>query len=358
MMPKENFLGKSFLDQKIWIMLSVILFAVLFYLLKPVLTPFLVAALLAYLGDPLVNRLMHLKLPRVLAVTIVFTVIMFFVVSLFLFLIPLLARQLGDFINRLPEFLVWLQQFALPWINESIGVNISLDPQALKVMLTDHWQQAGDIAVTVWKTISQSGLAIIGWFAKLLLIPVVTFYLLCDWQKVAKGIRELLPRRIESNVMKLWHECDEVIGAFMRGQLFVMLVLAIIYWLGLSLIGLDLALMLGVLAGLLTIVPYLGLIVGILAASIAALVQFHDGLHIVYVVIIFTIGHLIENFALVPWLVGDRIGLHPVAVIFAVLAGGHLFGFTGVLLALPVAAVLMVLVRHLKRHYKQSEIYK
>lgn len=344
--------------QKLWVTLSVIGIAILLYLLKPVLTPFLVAALIAYLSDPLVNQLMRLKLPRALAVTMVFIVMMLVLVSLFVFLIPLLSRQLGIFINRLPEFLVWLQQVALPWINEHLKVNVSLDSQILKTMLTEHWQQAGDLAVTVWKTISQSGMAIIGWTTKLLLIPVVTFYLLCDWQKVVKGIRELLPRRIEKVAVHLWQECDEVIGAFLRGQLLVMLALAVIYWIGLSVVGLDLSLLLGVLAGLLAIVPYLGLIVGVLVASIAALVQFHDLIHVVYVLIVFTIGHLIENFVLAPWFVGDRIGLHPVAVIFAILAGGHLFGFTGVLLALPVAAVLMVLIRHLKHHYVQSEIYR
>lgn len=349
---------KKFLDQNSWIVLSIIVFISLLYFLKSVLTPFLIAGLLAYLGDPLVNRLVHCKLPRVLAVTVVFTAIMLMIVAFFLFLIPLLTHQLGDFINRLPEFLLWLQQFVLPWLKEHWGLNLSFDSQALKVMLTEHWQQAGNLAVTVWKTVSQSGMAILGWFANVLLIPVVTFYLLCDWQKVAIGIRELLPRRIETNVMKLGRECDEVIGAFLRGQLAVMFVMSLIYWLGLSIVGLDLAAMLGVLAGLLTFVPYLGLIVGALAAMIAALVQFQDSLHIIYVLIVFTVGHLIEVFALVPWLVGDRIGLHPVAVIFAVLAGGHLFGFTGVLLALPVAAVLMVLVRHLKHHYVQSEIYK
>lgn len=344
--------------QKLWVTLSVIGVAILLYLLEPVLTPFLVAALTAYLSDPLVNQLMRLKLPRVLAVTIVFIVIMLLLISLFVFLIPVLSRQLGVFINRLPEFLVWLQQVALPWINERLSVNISLDPQVLKTMLTEHWQQAGNVALTVWKTISQSGMAIISWLTKLLLIPVVTFYLLCDWQKVVKGIRELLPRRIEKTAVHLWQECDEVIGAFLRGQLLVMLALAVIYWIGLSIVGLDLALLLGVLAGLLAIVPYLGLIVGVLVASIAALVHFHDAIHVVYVLIVFTIGHLIENFVLAPWLVGDRIGLHPVAVIFAILAGGHLFGFTGVLLALPVAAVLMALIRHLKHHYVQSEIYR
>lgn len=344
--------------QRFWIMVSTVLFFVLLYVLKPVLTPFLVAALLAYLGDPLVNRLMKLKLPRVLAVTVVFIVIMSAIVLLFLFLIPLLIQQLQVFLERLPDFIMWLQQFALPWINQTFGLHIAFDQGTLKALLAEHWQQVGNIVSTVWKTISQSGLAIVAWVTRLLLIPVVTFYLLCDWEKVANGIRQLLPRRYEKTAVKLWQECDDVIGTFLRGQFWVMITLGFVYWLGLAIVGLDLALLLGMVAGLLTIVPYLGMIVGIISASIAALIQFHDSIHLLYVVIVFTIGHIIEQYLLVPWLVGDRIGLHPVAVIFAILAGGHLFGFTGILLALPVAAVLMVLIRHVRHRYVKSVFYQ
>jgi len=344
-------------NQKIWLF-SIVAFTSVFFLLKPVLAPFLFAAFLAYLGDPLVNRLMQLKLSRVSAAVLVFVIIMLLVVALFLFLIPLIIKQFGVFIGRLPQFLLWLQAVALPWLDKHLDLNISLDPQVFKTLLAEHWQQAGNLAITVWQTLSQSGIAIIGWLAKVLIVPVVTFYLLCDWHKVVSGARNLLPRRIEPTVMQLWWECNEVVSAFLRGQFLVMLVLALIYWIGLAAIGLDLALMLGVLAGLFSIVPYLGLIIGILSASIAAVVQFHDATHVIYVLIVFTVGHLIESFALVPLFVGDRIGLHPVAVIFAIFAGGHLFGFAGVLLALPVAAVLMILLRHGKHHYMQSEIYK
>lgn len=343
--------------QRFWVGSGFVLAILLLYFLGPILTPFLVGAFIAYLGDPLVNRLRRLHLSRTWAATIVFLILMLLVLALLLFLIPLLARQITLLINRLPEMVIWLQQFVLPWLNQEFNLNLSFDVVSLKKVLAENWQQAGDVAAKAWKIFSHSGIALLAWFAKMLLIPVVAFYLLRDWDQVVNGIRRLLPRSIEPVVVQLAMECDEVLSAFLRGQLLVMLALAVIYSTGLALVGLDLALLLGSIAGLLSIVPYLGVIVGIFSAGIAAIVQFHDWIHVFYVVIVFLGAHLIENLILTPWLVGDRIGLHPVAVIFAVLAGGHLFGLMGILLALPVAAVIMVLVRHLKQRYVASTLY-
>lgn len=348
---------KISVNQKIIIAIGVLIAVVLLYLLKPILTPFLVAAFLAYIGDPLVNLLMRLKLPRTLAATIVFVVIMLAVLALLLFLIPLLVHQVVEFFNRLPAILTWIQQSLLPWLNLHFDLAASFDLQTLKNTLAQHWQQAGNVAAAVWSTLSRSGLAFLAWLIKLLLVPVVTFYLLRDWNKVIDGVAQLLPRRVAPKIISVVKECNSVLGAFLRGQLLVMLSLAIIYSVGLAIIGVDLALLIGVATGVLTIVPYLGVVVGIVASCIAVMMQFHDTMYLVYVGILFLIGHVAENMVLTPWLVGDRIGLHPVAVIFAVMAGGHLFGFMGVLLALPVAAVVMVLLRHLKHHYVKSVLY-
>jgi predicted PurR-regulated permease PerM len=186
---------------------------------------------------------------------------------------------------------------------------------------------------------------------------VLTFYLLRDWDVLVARFRELLPRRISGKFIEMSLECDDMLAGFIRGQLMVMLALAIIYTVGLSLIGLELALLLGVIAGLVSFVPYLGLIVGIALAGLAAFFQFGEWLPVFYVVIVFTVAQSIEGMLLTPHFVGERIGLHPVAVIFAVLAGGKLFGFTGVLLALPVAAVVMVLLRHAHQRYVSSHLY-
>ena len=197
----------------------------------------------------------------------------------------------------------------------------------------------------------------LGWLMNLVLIPVVTFYLLRDWDLLIKGIRELLPRKIEPTVSTLASEINEVLGAFVRGQLMVMFALGVIYTAGLWLIGLDLAFIIGMGAGLLSVVPYLGTVVGLVAAVLAAVFQFQDLFHTIMVLLVFGAGQALEGMVLTPKLVGDRIGLHPVAVIFAVLAGGQLFGFLGILLALPVASALNVLVRHFRDEYTKSDLY-
>ena len=216
----------------------------------------------------------------------------------------------------------------------------------------------GGIAAGIMKSVTQSGLVFLAWLANLVLIPVVTFYLLREWDVLVARVGELLPRRVEPTIAMLARDCDEVLGAFFRGQLSVMLALGIIYSAGLWLVGLDLALLIGLVAGLLSFVPYLGFALGLLMAVIATVAQYHDLFHLVPIVLVFGVGQMLEGMVLTPYLVGDRIGLHPVAVIFAVMIGGQLFGFFGVLLALPVAAVVMVLLRYAHRQYRDSELYK
>jgi predicted PurR-regulated permease PerM len=210
---------------------------------------------------------------------------------------------------------------------------------------------------TVIANISQSGLAMLSAVANLVLIPVVTFYLLRDWDVLVEKFGSLIPRYYFGTVSNLAKQCHETIGAFFRGQLLVMGALSVIYAIGLMLIGLDLGLLIGLLAGIASIVPYLGAIVGIGAGLFAAFFQFGDITHLVLVVVVFSVGQTLEGTVLTPKLVGDRIGLHPVAVIFAVLAGGQLFGFVGILLALPAAAVIMVLLRQVHQNYRGSTLY-
>ena len=182
--------------------------------------------------------------------------------------------------------------------------------------------------------------------ANLFLVPVVTFYLLRDWDILVAKVSDLLPRHYIFTIKKLARECHTVLGAFIQGQLLVMMSLGTIYSIGLTLIGLKLGLVIGMLAGLASIVPYMGLVVGMAAALVAGIFQFGDLLHIFLILVVFGVGQALEGMVLTPLLVGDRIGLHPVAVIFAVMAGGQLFGFVGILIALAVAAVTMVLLRH------------
>ncbi len=334
------------------------LFAWVIYLISPILTPFLISALLAYLADPLTDRLQSWRLPRTLAVVIVFTVLSLLFLILGLLLVPLLERQIVALVQRVPLYLERLQQDVLPWIERRLGLERGLlDIGSLREAMSAHWREAGGWAANILASVSRSGMALLGWMINLALIPVVTFFLLRDWDVLIARLRALLPRHSEPTVTRLARECDTMLSAFFRGQLLVMFALGAIYSTGLWLIGLDLALLLGMISGLVSFVPYLGFIVGIFAAGFAILMQTQDPTQLLWVFAVYGVGQVIEGSVLTPVLVGDRIHLHPVAVIFAVMAGGQLFGFTGVLLALPVAAVLAVLLRYAHGRYVQSELY-
>jgi predicted PurR-regulated permease PerM len=333
------------------------------YLLAPVITPFVLSAGLAFLGDPLVDRLERFRffgrhMNRTFAVLIVFMLISAFLVLAFLFLVPLLREQLKHLILAAPAMFEWLIGTALPWLQAKLGLTaFVLDSESLTSALKSYWKEASTALVGVVGTVSRGGQVVMAWLMNLVLVPVVTFYLLRDWDILVEGVRTLLPRTVEPVTSKLCLQINDVLGAFIRGQLMVMVALGLIYSIGLWAIGLDLALIIGMGAGLLSIVPYLGTLVGVVAALIAAVFQFQDVLHPVLALAVFVVGQSMEGMVLTPKLVGDRVGLHPVAVIFAVLAGGQLFGFLGILLALPVASALNVLVIYMHQQYQASEIY-
>ncbi len=330
----------------------------LIWLLAPVLMPFAVAAMLAYLGDPLADRLERLGLNRNWAATIVFAVLLVVVVGVLLLLIPLIARQVENLIENLPRYGDWAQNVAWPWLQARLHLDPhTFDSDRLLAAIKAHIGSIGDVATTVLGKVSRSGLGVVMWMTNLVLIPVVAFYLLRDWDRLVATVDRMLPRSIQPTIAYLAHESDKILGAFVRGQLLVMLALGVFYGAGLGLVGLSVGLLIGLVAGLLSFVPYLGFIIGFVAAIIAALVQYGDWTHVLLVCGVFMVGQLLEGYVLVPKLVGDKIGLHPVAVIFAVLAGGYLFGFLGVLLALPAASVIMVLLRYLLERYRLSELY-
>ncbi|MEN9728307.1 MAG: hypothetical protein RL434_2673 [Pseudomonadota bacterium] len=346
-------------DSQKWLALTVLAgTGGLLYLLAPVLTPFLFSALLAYLGDPLVDRLQRHGCSRTVGVVLVFVVMVLVGLAALLVLLPALERQVHVLIESTPRALDWLQNSFLPWFSARFGVTLAVDAEALRQSLTGHWQEIGKVLQQLVLRLGQSGQWVLGWVSFLLLVPVVTFYLLRDWDALVGAVRDLLPRRVVGRAGQIAQEIDAVLAEFLRGQLSVMAVLAGIYIIGLWLVGLDLAFAIGVVAGLVSFVPWLGVIVGVVLASVAALLQFGDLLHLGAVCGVFVVGQLLEGMVLSPWLVGDRIGLHPVAVIFAVMAGGQLFGFMGVLLALPVAAAIVVLLRHSHHGYLRSAFYE
>ncbi len=338
-------------------------FAVLWLiaLLGPILTPFVLAALLGWLGDPLVDRLEASGRSRPVAVTLVFVLMLMLVVLVVLILVPMIERQVVTLIDALPQYREWFMETALPWVEARTGIEITswLDPQRLFELVRSHWAQAGGVASTLFGYLSSSGFAFLAWIANIVLLPILTFYFLRDWDLLVERVAAMIPRDHIGTVTRLARESDEVLGAFLRGQFIVMLALGAIYAIGLSVVGLNLGLLIGIIAGLISFVPYLGAATGIVLAVLAALVQAQgfDIKLLALVGVVFTVGQLIESYILTPRIVGDRIGLHPVAVIFAIMAGGQLFGFVGMLIALPVAAVGNVLLRFAHERYTQSRLY-
>jgi len=351
-------------DSRNWLMLALLVGGGwLIYLLAPVITPFAISAVLAYLGDPFVDRLEKFsikrwKVGRTLAVSIVFVLMLSLLTVVLLILVPLLVEQIRLLIHLFPRWIEWFSGTGLPWLAGKLGFELTdFDPAEFTQVLKDYWREISSAAFRVVDYISRGGMAVAALLTNLILIPVVTFYLLRDWDPMIRATHDLLPRNMEAEISRTAKEVDEVLGAFFRGQLMVMLALGLIYSIGMSMVGIDLAILIGMGAGLLSIVPYLGSIVGVLVAAGAAIFQFQDVFHLIMVLLVFGAGQAAESMYLTPKLVGDRIGLHPVTVIFAVLAGGQLFGFLGILLALPVAAALNVLVRRMLLKYRQSELY-
>lgn len=342
---------------KTYMMIAALIIAGLLYSLAPILTPFLIGTLLAYLVNPLVQQLMRLRLSRLFAVLIVFLVVLFLGLLLIFWVVPIIQKQLITLFNQIPNMIAWVQNTIMPLLQEYFNVDFALDMNMLKQQLTENLGKAGGAAAWVVQAVLHSGARLLHWFMNLILIPVVVFYLLYDWNRIIASGQELLPRKYEVSIVALIKECNEVLGAFFRGQLLVMLTLGTYYSIALSIAGLQIGVVIGVVIGVLSIIPYLGIIIGILAASIAAAVQFGTFTALLPVWLVFAIGQTADGMFVTPKLVGDRIGLHPVAVIFAVLAGGTLGGFFGVLLALPMAAVSMVLLRFLKQRYYASGLY-
>ncbi|MEM1111344.1 MAG: AI-2E family transporter [Pseudomonadota bacterium] len=338
-------------------LIAVLVLGLLLHLLQPILLPFVLGALIAYLGDPLVDQLERRRVNRTVGVVVVFLLLTLIVLAVLLIAVPNILQQLDALIRKLPALYQWFFEQALPWLRERLNVSAYLPQVDWSEQLADNWQSVGKITAGALKNMSASGAALVLALANLALVPVVAFYLMRDWDIVVEKILNLFPLAWQSNVSYMVKEADEVVGAFLRGQFIVMCALGTIYGFGLWMIGVQLALVLGVIAGLASIVPYLGFIVGILASAVAAYAQFQEWTMLIWVALVFGVGQLLESMVLTPVLVGDRIGLHPVAVIFALMAGGQLAGFLGVLLALPVAAVVMVFLRHAVDHYQASDIY-
>ncbi|OAL81449.1 permease [Acinetobacter sp. SFB] len=332
------------------------------YLLKPVVLPFVAAFLVAYLFSPLVDKLHKIGLPRWVAISLVFIGIGVVLTLAMWYLVPLVWQQLMYARDSIPAGIHWLNYTFLPWVSQTFSVEpMEIDTQQMSTVVMEYIQtnySADSIQAMVLK-VAQSGLNFIQIGGTVVLIPIIAFYFLLDWDRMLDSFRRLIPRPYEKSTLHIVGECHSVLGAFVKGQFLVMFLLGTVYAVGLQVIGLEVGLIIGMVAGLASIIPYLGFAVGIIAAVIATLFQFGiDWMQLVLVGVVFMIGQAIEGYVLQPFLLGDKIGLSPVAVVFAVLAGAQLAGFLGMLIALPVAAVIVVLLRHARDCYEKSRIYR
>jgi predicted PurR-regulated permease PerM len=260
--------------------------------------------------------------------------------------------------RRVPDLFAQFTARVAPILEEKFGVTLALDFDSLRDFVTENAQEARDLSVKLLSGVKTGGRIVLTVLVNLALIPVVMFYLLRDWNMLLERLDELVPLRWRPKVRTVALEVDGVLAEFLHGQLLVMLALAIYYVIGLSIVRLDHALAIGILTGVLVFIPYVGFGLGFMLGMLAALLQGHWWPGFLAVLAIYGIGQLLENYVLVPLLVGDRIGLHPLAVIFALLAFGEVFGFAGVLMALPVSAMLLVGLRHLRKAYVASPVYQ
>jgi predicted PurR-regulated permease PerM len=329
----------------------------LIWLLKPILFPFLAAGILAYILDPLVERMTRRGLNRTASVVFVMLLLLALLVAFLLVVLPLAYKETRLLMDKLPGLLDWLNMQAAPWLKARLDIDLAFDVETVKQMARDAFSQNEDLAKGLLRSIGVGGLALIGFLANLLLLPVVLFFLLRDWNKLVATVARLIPRRVYGKAVAITREIDAVLAEWLRGQLTVVLIMGTYYSIALWVARLEFALPIGILMGLAVIVPYVGVVIGLFLATAAALLQFGTFAGVLWVWLAIGLGQALEGMALTPLIVGERIGLHPVAVIFALLAFGQVFGFFGVLLALPASAVLLVALRHLRGAYEASPLY-
>jgi predicted PurR-regulated permease PerM len=328
------------------------------WLFSDILLPFVVGGTLAFLLNPLTNRLENLGLSRVWAALIILTVVVLAFVLLVLLIVPILFEQLALFIERLPGYVRRLQQLltdpSRPWLNKVVGGSFA----GAEKSVGDFVAQGAVWMTGFLRSLWSGGQALISIFALIVITPVVAFYLLCDWQRMIATVDSWIPLPYRETVRSLALEMDQAVSGFIRGQALLCLLLGVFYTIGLFAVGLNFALLIGFLSGLISFIPYVGSITGLVLAGGVAVAQFWpEWTWIAAVFAIFIVGQFVEGNILQPKLIGASVGLHPVWLMFALFAFGYLFGFVGLLLAVPMAAAVGVLARFALRKYLASPYY-
>lgn len=339
-----------------WLTVVIVLGAMV-WLLASVLEPFLIAAIIGYMLNPGVDWLQRHRVPRWIGTLLMIVLLVVLAVLLVLIVIPVMHKEFMQAREKLPGLITQLQTTVAPKLSSLLGVDVQLSSDSIRDYASKHFDldQIGKSALDYLRV---GGAAALSGLATAFLVPILLFYLLIDWHLVWSRLQVYVPRGLHARLGSMAGEVDGVLGKFLRGQLLVMLAMAVWYSVTLSIARFDSALPIGILTGLLVFIPYVGFASGLVLALLAALLQFGSIYGFVAVAVIYGVGQLLESAYLTPRLVGENIGLHPLAVIFALLAFGELFGFVGILLALPVSAVLVVALKHARTHYLKSDFYR
>ncbi len=344
-----------------WLVM-VVAFGLIVFLLRDMLLPFVVGMAVAYLADPFADKLEAWGLSRAIATTVITLIFFVVVIVALLLIVPLVTGQVLGLIDRAPGYLERASDTIVPLVQDLIrrlpsdleASSLDMGQTALKQSTKNLFEWIGSVATGLWS----GGLVVLNLVSLLVITPVVTFYLLWEWDNIVAKVDGWLPRRHAGRIRELIREIDRVLSGFVRGQVAVCSVLGLFYGIALSLVGLEFGFVIGIASGLLSFIPFVGAIFGAVASVGVALVQFWpDFVWIGAVAGIYAVGQVLEGYFLTPRLVGDRVGLHPVWIMFGLLAGGVLFGFVGILLAVPAAAVVGVLVRFLLDEYLASTFY-
>jgi predicted PurR-regulated permease PerM len=345
------------LQTTLWIAAGLAILALL-YALSPILTPFLLAGILAYICNPITDRITGWGVPRMLAVVLVMLALAALIAGLVLIILPLLSEEASVLATRAPEALALANQKLAPWLREHFGIRLRFDSASLQKLAAGNWDTVQIILERAYSSLRIGGVALVGLAINLMLAPVVMFYLLLDWHHLMDRLVGIIPRPWHAKLVSVANDIDGVLSQYLRGQILVMALLAAYYCVGLWLAGIPSALSIGIVTGLLIFIPYLGYATGLILALLVAALQFAGWGPIIAVLIVYGIGQVLEGFLLTPFLVGERIGLHPLAVIFALMAFGQLFGFFGILAALPASAALLVGLREVRTLYLASNFYR
>jgi predicted PurR-regulated permease PerM len=337
---------------------GIALLAVLLFVFREILLPFVVGAAFAYAFQPLVDRLERVIGSRAVAAGGVVLLSILFLVAILLVVAPLLANQLVALLVGLPDYFSRLMEMAAPALTQPWAKYLGIDAASIRASLSSVAGQGVGLATTLIGSLWTGGWVVVNIVSLLVVTPFISFYMLRDWHVMTARLDQLIPRPNADEIRSIAHEIDHNISAFVRGQLLVALLLGIYYALALGLLGLNYGLLIGLTAGFLSFVPFLGMTTGFVVSLGMALAQFWPSWPlIIAVVIIFIIGEALESYVLQPRLIGRRVGLHPVWVIFALFAFGLLFGFVGLFVAIPVAAAIGVLVRFGLEKYEHSFLY-